>query len=74
MVSAGTIEQKLDALLSNINNLNLAPEVFAFDKQNNRIATLGKALEDIIHDTEIREGADGGGDEENRLVRPLAAL
>ena len=74
VVSAGTIEQKLDALLSNINNLNLAPEVFAFDKQNNRIATLGKALEDIIHDTEIREGADGGGDEEKKMLRQRELL
>ena len=35
VVSAGTIEAKLDALLSNINNLNLEPEVLAFDKLTN---------------------------------------
>ena len=74
VVSAGTIEQKLDALLSNINNLNLTPEVFAFDRQNNRIASLGRALEDIIHDTEIREGADGGGDEEKKMLRQRELL
>lgn len=74
VVSAGTIEQKLDAILSNINNLNLAPEVFAFNRKNNRIASLGKALEDIIHDTEIREGGDGGGDEEKKMVRQRELL
>ena len=74
IVAAGTIEQKLDALLSNINNLNLTPEVFAFDKQNNKIASLGRALQDIIHDTEIREGGDGGGDEEKKMLRQRELL
>lgn len=74
VVSAGTIEQKLDALLSNINNLNLSSEVLAFDKENNRIHSLGLALEDIIHDTEIREEGDGGGDEEKRMSRQRELL
>ncbi len=74
VVSAGTIEQKLDALLSHINNLNLSPEVFAFDRENNRIAALGTALEDIIHDTEIRDGGDGAGDEEKRMLRQRELL
>lgn len=69
IVSAGTIENKLDALLSNINNLNLESEVHSFDRENNRIAALGTSLEDIIHDTKIRDGADGGGDEEKKMMR-----
>ncbi len=74
IVSAGTIEAKLDALLANINNLNLTSEIFAFDKENNRITELGQALEDIIHDTEIRDGADGGGDEEKKMHRQRELL
>lgn len=74
IVSAGTIEQKLDSLLSHINNLNLAPDVLAFDKENNQIVALGHALEDIIHDTEIRDGGDGAGDEEKKLLRQRELL
>ncbi len=69
IVSAGTIEAKLDALLSNVNNLNLSSDIFPFDKENNKVAELGQALEDIIHDTEIRDGGDGGGDEEKKMLR-----
>lgn len=69
VISAGTIEQKLDSLLSHVNNLNLSPEVFSFDKTNRRIFELGIALEDIIHDTEIRDGGDGAGDEERKPLR-----
>lgn len=72
--SAGTIEQKLDALLSHINNLNLSPEVMSFDRENNRIMALGLALEDIIHDTEVRDGADGAGDEEKKMMRQRELL
>ena len=74
VVSAGTIEQKLDSLLSHINNLNLSPEVLAFDRENNQIAALGVALNDIIHDTEIRDGGDGAGDEEKKLLRQRELL
>lgn len=74
IVSAGTVEQKLDALLSNVNNLNLSPEVFAFDKENNKITELGLALQDIIHDTEVRDGGDGAGDEEKKMARQRELL
>jgi len=74
VVSAGTIESKLDALLSNINNLNLEVEVLAFDKNNNKINDLGNALNDIIHDTEIRDGGDGAGDEEKKIARQRELL
>lgn len=73
-VSAGTIESKLDSLLSHINNLNLSPEVFAFNENNDKVVSLGVALEDIIHETEIRDGADGAGDEEKKLLRQRELL
>jgi hypothetical protein len=73
-VSAGTVEQKLDSLLSHINNLNLSPEVFAFDKDNNQVVALATALQDIIYDTEIRDGGDGAGDEEKKLLRQRELL
>ena len=56
IVSAGTVESKLDALLANINNLDIGPDIFAFDKNNQRIQELGEALEDIILDTEKKDG------------------
>lgn len=74
VVSAGTIEQKLDALLSHINNLNLTVELNVFDRENNNIAVLARALEDIIHETEILDGADGGGDEEKKMNRQRELL
>lgn len=72
IVSAGTIESKLDALLSNINNLDIGPDVFAFDKNNNRIQELGEGLEDIMLDTEKMDGE--GGDEEKKRLRQLELL
>lgn len=72
IVSAGTVESKLDALLANINNLDIGPDVFAFDKNNQRIQELGEALEDIILDTEKMDGE--GGDEEKKLLRQRELL
>ena len=74
VVSAGTVEQKLDSLLSQINNLNLSPEVMAFDDQNEKYDELAEALGDIIHDTEVRDMADGAGDEEKKLLRQRELL
>lgn len=61
VVSDGTVQQKLDAVLSNINNLNLSAEIFPFSKDNERLNELGVGMEDIVHDTEIQDGADGAG-------------
>ena len=72
IVSAGTIEAKLDALLSNINNLDLSADVFAYDRENNKIDELGKAIEDIISMTEELDGE--GGDEEKKLLRQRELL
>lgn len=74
IVSAGTIEQKLDTILSHINNLNLSTEVLAYDRENNRISELGIALDDIMRQTEELDGADGAGDEEKKLLRQRELL
>lgn len=72
IVSSGTVEAKLDALLSNINNLDLSADIFAFDKENNKIQELGLALEDIISMTEELDGE--GGDEEKKMLRQRELL
>jgi hypothetical protein len=72
IVSAGTVEAKLDALLANINNLDLSADIFAFDKENNKIQELGEALEDIIAMTEELDGE--GGDEEKKMLRQRELL
>ncbi len=74
IVSAGTVESKLDALLSNINNLDLSPEVMAYDKENNLISELGTALQDTIAMTEELDGGDDGGDEEKKMLRQRELL
>lgn len=72
IVSAGTVESKLDALLANINNLDLDAEVMAYDKENNKIQELGTALKDTIDMTEELDGE--GGDEEKKMLRQRELL
>lgn len=74
MISAGTIEQKLDSLLSHVYNLNLSPDVYAFDDNNIQHTALAAAVEDIIYDTEIQDNADGAGDEEKKMLRQRELL
>jgi hypothetical protein len=74
IVSAGTIESKLDAVLSAIANLDFSPDVFAYDQHNNDIASLGTAMRDIIKQTEEMDGGDGAGDEEKKLMRQRELL
>jgi len=74
VVSAGTVEGKLDALLANINNLDLTPEVQAYDKENNLIVELGLAIEDTMAMTAEMDGGDEGGDEEKKLLRQRELL
>lgn len=69
-ISSGTIEEKLDALLAHVNNLNLTGELDVYDSDMNNIQALARALEDIVHCTETNEPAsDDGGDEEKRIQR-----
>ncbi len=74
IVSAGTVEAKLEALLSHVHNLELAPEVLAFDRENNMINDLGTALTDTIFMTEQIDGGIIGGDEEKKLLRQRELL
>lgn len=74
IVSAGTVESKLDALLSHVNNLDLGPEVLSFDRENNRIRELGTALTDTIFFTEQRDGGHIAGDKEKKLLRQRELL
>jgi len=69
VVSSGTIEQKLDALLSHVDNLNLGQEVLAFDKNANNLSVIGSAFTDILHQTNELDGADGAGDQEKKIAR-----
>jgi len=72
IVSAGTVETKLDALLANINNLDLSAEVLAYDKENNKLTELGVALKDTIDMTKELDGE--GGDEEKKMLRQRELL
>lgn len=74
VVSAGTVEAKLEALLSHINGLDLSPEVLAFDRENNQINDLGTALTDTIFMTEQIDGGEVGGDEEKKMLRQRELL
>lgn len=74
IVSSGTIESKLDALLSHIHNLNFEPEILSYDKDNNRINDLGIALSDIMFMTEKMDGGDKTGDKEKKILRQRELL
>lgn len=74
IVSAGTVESKLDVLLSNINNLDLSMEVRAYDQENNQINELGLALQDTVYMTEELDGGEEGGDEEKKMLRQRELL
>lgn len=69
MISAGTLENKLESMLSAVNNLNLSPEVKAFDKKNNRIMLAGIALEDAIFESETLDD-----DAEKKMLRQKELL
>lgn len=75
VVSSGTIEEKLDSLLSHVNNLNLSGELDVYDHEKQNILALARALEDIVFETECNEpGSDDSGDEEKRIARQRELL
>lgn len=73
-LSTGTIESKLNTLLSHLNNLNLTPSVMAYDKNNRSLQELGTAFTDILTVTAEHDGGDDGGDKEKRLLRQRELL
>ena len=68
-IASGTVEQKMYAVLSEINRLALTPEVIAYDQENNELISLGQAMTDIIDVT-----SDQDDDEEAKLARQMELL
>lgn len=68
-VMSGTVEQKLQTILAEVNRLNLTGEVRVFDKENTELQEFGVAITDIVHKTEEIEE-----DVEKKLIRQLELL
>lgn len=73
-LSTGTIESKLTSLLSHLDNLNLVPKVYAFNRDNRQLRDLGTAFTDILKVTAENDGGDEGGDKEKRMSRQRELL
>ncbi len=73
-LSTGTIEAKLTTLLSHLNNLNLTPKVYAYDRNNKNLREVGTAFTDIMAVTAEHDGGDEGGDKEKRMARQRELL
>lgn len=73
-LSTGTVESKLDTLLSHLNNLNLTPAVNAFDRDQQTLRELGLAFTDIMEVVAEHDGGDDGGDKEKRILRQREML
>lgn len=69
IISTGTLEFKIDAVLSAVQNLNLGPQVRAYDQSNSRVMLAGTALEDAILMTEELDD-----DEEKQILRQKELL
>jgi len=74
VASAGTLESKLDTLLSNLNNLNLEPEVLSFDKNNVPDTQAGSTITELLGVCAEMDRADGGGDEDKKMMRQRELL
>ena len=68
-VQSGTIESKMNILLSHINSLNLTAEVRAFLKNNQPLKELGTAFTDILEVLAEHDGGDVAGDTEKKALR-----
>ena len=66
VVGSGTVEQKLYAVVAEINRLNLSFEVRAYDQEDYELVELGRALTDVIAKSEDIEE-----DQENKLLRQV---
>lgn len=74
VISAGTIETKLDIVLAALNNLNLEMELMAFDKEDNRLHQLGIAIQDAVQTSEEYDGGLDTGDGEKKMLRQRELL
>jgi hypothetical protein len=68
-IASGTVEQKMFAVLSEINRLSLSPEVICYDENNEELVSLGRALTDVILETQ-----DMDDDQEGKILRQLELL
>lgn len=68
-IASGTVEQKMFAVLSEINRLRLSPEIIAYDENNDELVSLGQAMTDIVAMT--TESDDG---EEGKMLRQIELL
>ncbi len=66
---SGTVRQKINFYLSSLNNLELAPEVRAFNDREVEDVSMGSALTDVVTKTSIMDE-----DEEKRLNRQYVLL
>lgn len=73
-LSTGSVESKLNTLLSHIDNLNLEPEVMAFDRNNVSVIEIGQAFTDGMVVSAEHDGDDDGGDKEKRQLRQRELL
>lgn len=73
-VASGTIESKLNTVLSNIEALNLSIEVLAFNKNDIPLHDLGTAITDIMERCGENDGDTDGGDTEKRQLRDKELL
>ena len=68
-VKTGTVEQKLQVILAEINRLNLTGEIRAYDKDSNELQEFGTAITDIVDKT-----AEMEVDDEKKLMRQLELM
>lgn len=68
-IASGTVEQKMFAVLAEVNRLSLTPQVLAFDEDSEEMKTLGYAMTDVLFETAKREG-----DDEKRILRQMELL
>jgi len=73
-VHSGTVEQKLLAVMAEVNRLNLTGETRVFDQENNELQELGMAITDIVHKTEEVEESVSVANQEKKLMRQLELL
>jgi hypothetical protein len=69
MIASGTVEQKLFAVLAEVNRLSLTPQVLAFNEESEELVSLGHAMTDVLFETAKREM-----DDEKRLQRQVELL
>jgi hypothetical protein len=68
-LATGTIEGKFHTLLAHLSNMNLTPEVQAFDRNNMTLIELGQGFTDVMAVVSEHDGGDDGGDKEKKMLR-----